>query len=109
MESVSTIETKKTEPESQSLQHAPVGGGSQTYLAPSTQEETILQVSKPQKHVGEMLETHGRTLVEKIVGSDSANAQAHLYRTLVEFTIPKPESKVSITAGGVFLNVREVE
>ena len=47
-----------------------------------------------------MLEKHGETLVEKVVaaeGAGAAAAAANLYRTLVEWTIPKPEQKVDIS------------
>ena len=107
-DSAATTETVKTEPESPSLSPVRAGGGSPICPDRMTPEESI-PISKPQKHVNEMLEVHGRTLVEKVVAGDSANAQAHLYRTLVEFTIPKPETRVSLTAGGVIIHVGEVE
>ena len=47
-----------------------------------------------------MLETQGEPIVEQVVAHESegaAAAAANLYRTLVEWTIPKPEQKVDIS------------
>ena len=49
------------------------------------------------------LDKHGDSLVEKVVaaeGNGAAGAAANLFRTLVEFCIPKPDQKVDVTGFG---------